>query len=165
MAANYYPILQATQAIINSLYLRDWNGIALPSAIRKLPKVDEEEIDTLPLLCIVPKDEPARRQPLCFGSPVAVGIPGYSPYYKVTYPVEIVWIVGGDRDFTSYLSFYMAWQSAIEAAFNLPDPLKAIVPSVWDVNVRPGLVIDRSIVNDNYDYGGLTVEVITSENN
>lgn len=150
MADNYYPILSAVKQIIDSLNLKDWNNNPLPSAIRKLPKADET-IDTLPLLCIVPENRPPQKTPISFG------------YYKVTYPVEVAWIVGGDRDYTSNLSSYTAWQTAISAAFNLPAALKAIVPAVWDANAKPGLVIDRAQVNDNYDYGGLTIDAITSE--
>lgn len=155
MADNYYPLLQAVQTIVNGLNLQDWNNRPVPNAIRKLPKVDES-IDALPLLCIVPKNEPPARQTLAFG-------PSGTPYYKVTYRIEVVWIVGGDRDFTSNLSTYTAWDHAIQHAFDSPASLKAKVSSVWDVNVRPGLIIDRSQVNDNYDYGGLTIEPITSE--
>lgn len=157
MAANYFPILQAVQAKINSLNLVDWNSNPLPNAIRKLPKVDEQ-IDTLPLLCIVPKDEAPQRKPLCFN------VASSSPYYRVSYPVEVVWIAGGDRDFTDNQSTYMQWQSAIAAAFNLPSSLSSSVPQVWDINVRLNPVINRSVVNDNYDYGGLIIEAITSEN-
>lgn len=152
MAANYYPILQAVQQIINALALRDWNNLPLPNAIRKLPKVDEG-IDTTPLLCIVPRAEPPVRKPIAFG-----------PIYRVTYPCEVVAIAGGNRDFSTNLSTYMGWQSAIAVAFNSPANLKSIVPAVFDVNVRLGLIIDREQVNNNYDYGGLTIEAITSEN-
>lgn len=154
MAANYYPILQAIKTIVDGLTLKDWNNNLLSSALRKLPKVDES-IDTLPLLCIVPKDEPAKRIPFAF----ATG----GPVYKVTYPCEVVAIAAGNRDFSTHLDTYMSWQSAIAAAFNTAANLKTLVPAVWDVNVRLGLIIDRAQVNDNYDYGGLTIDVATTE--
>lgn len=150
MAANYYPILQAVQAMIGSSLL-DWNSQPLPFAIRKLPKVDEQ-IDTLPLGCIVPPAREPEKIPIAFG-----------PTYKVTYPVEVVFIAGNNRDFTDHLNTYMGWQNSVSVLFNTRDALKQIVPAVWDVNVRLGLIIDRSQVNDNYDYGGLTIEVICNE--
>lgn len=150
-SANYYAILQAIKTIVDGLGLKDWNTSAVPSAIRKLPKVDEN-IDTLPLLAIVPKDEDPKRTPIAFG-----------PVYKVEYPCEVVAIASSNRDFTSHLDTYTAWQAAIAAAFNSPTSLKSLVSPVWDVNVSLNLVIDRGEVNDNYDYGGLTIEAITSE--
>ena len=149
--SNYYPILQAAKTIIDGLNLTDWNGNPLPSAIRKLPAV-EQEIDVLPLLAIVPKEDPPKRKCISFG-----------PAYTEEYPCEIVAIAPDNRDFTSHLDWYLGWHFAITQAFKLPAPVKAIVPAVWDVNVRPDLVIDRAQVNDNYDYGGLTLEVSTLE--
>ena len=148
---NYYPILQAVQSRINALALTDWNNNPLPNAIRKLPKVDET-IDALPLLCIALDDKPPKRQVITFG-----------PVYRVTYPVQVVWVADGNRDYTSNLSAYTNWEYQISNAFQTPAGLKASVASVWDVNVIPSLVLDRSEINDNYDYGGLTVEVVTTE--
>lgn len=153
MSANYFPALQAIQTMLQGANLVDWNGNALPFAIRKLPKVDEQ-IDTLPLCCIVPPSRAPDKRPVAFG-----------PIYKLTYPVEVVFVAGNNRDFTSNLSTYMAWNNQASVLFNTPAALKSLVPAVWDVNVRLGLIIDRSQVNDNYDYGGLTIEVVCAETN
>jgi len=152
LASNYNAILGAVQTIISALTLKDWNGNNLPIAVRKLPR-SGETIDTpLPILCIVPKEKPPNRKPYTFG-----------PFFKMTYPVEVVFVAAGNSDFTTNLNFYLGWLAEITSTFDLPAGIQATVPLVWDLNVVPDLVIDREEVNDDYDYGGLTIEVVTSE--
>ena len=146
-ASNYYTVLTAVKAVIDGLSLT-LNAAAVPSAVRKLPRA-EETIDALPLICVVPPQEPDSYEWNSFEG------------RNCQYPVEVVIVAAGNRDFTTNLDVYLSWRQAIRDAFK--GPLLSGAPTVWRTDVDPELVIDREQVNNDYDYSGLIVRCQSQE--
>lgn len=130
-------------------------ALALPGIVEvvvmKLPAV-EEELDTLPLIAIVPSEEDAEHRPYSYGNQA-----------EVVYPVEVVAISKGKRllaaegntDPNDNLSRHTGWQSRVWRSFY--DPRVLGIPGVWKCEIRPGKPVDRGAVNQNYDYVPVTL--------
>lgn len=146
--AVYNDILSAVQSQILSLGLT-FNAKSVPVTLRKLPAIIEE-VDTVPMIAVCPKDEPEEYKRI-----------GFEKTMQVTYQVEIVIIAPGNRDFESNLDVYLSWRESIRNLFRQP-PL-AGVPEVWMMMPKGEVPIDRDNVNSNYDYSGLVIEFTTVE--
>lgn len=152
----YWSILQAVQQVVGNLGLSTESNVLVPVNIRKLPKAEEKLDVPLPVIAVVPADKPPRREPLAFG----VGSGG--AIYQRIWPVEVVAISAGNRDFSqSGLSTYDTWHEAICSAFDTPTLEN--VPQVFDVNVEPDALLDREHLNEAYDYMGLLLEFTVAE--
>lgn len=114
--------------------------------VRKLPRVEENLGDTLPLIAICPKDTPERIE--------VASAESESGVFK-WYVVEIVVIAAGNQDFVSNMPAYFSWREQIMRSFQSAKPVD--VYGLYDTEMRPEVPIDRNRVNANYDYQGITV--------
>jgi hypothetical protein len=143
----YSDLLEAVRARVQSLGLP---GIAAV-AVMKLPAV-EEELDTLPLIAIVPAEEDAEHRPYA-----------YDNQAEVVYPVEVVAIntakrllgAEGNESANDDLSRHTGWQERVRHAFYNPRVLG--LAGVWKTEIRPGKPVDRGAVNQAYSYVPVTL--------
>lgn len=136
-------------------------GITTNVVARKLPS-PEEEIDTLPMVCVVPpeEDQPFRRA-------------SFENQAEWTVPVEMVVINKGKRlaaatgnpDVKDDLYTQTGWQERIAKTFY--DSQTLGVAGLWQTDISPGKPVDRGKFNQNYDYIPVTVRfrVLTTGNN
>jgi hypothetical protein len=148
-SSTYNTVLSKAQAAIAALGLQDWNSRNVPVLLRKLPK-NEEDLDSLPIIVVSPSEQPEKIKPIVFGANV-----------WVEYPVEIVIIAGGNQDYSTHLDFYLSWRDSIRRLFQAPTLAGAT--SVFDTRMEPELVINRALVNQNYDYSAIRVWFISAE--
>ena len=139
-ASVYYSILAAVQSLVQKAATQFNPQPAVE--LRKLPKVGET-LEVLPVLLVTPhpqpeKDEPADTEGRRF----------------VDYRIQVVHVAAGNRDFQSNLDLYLNWRQAVRRLFDAP--LLAGASQVYDTQVLPEVVIDRNLVNMNYDYSGLS---------
>lgn len=142
----YQDILNAVDARINSLALSH-QGSLIPVKQRKLPS-KEEEIDTVPLIVNCPQDRPEEIEQASFEADSGV---------FVTYHIETVLMFAGARDLLTNLDLVFSFREQMRRLFQGPPLLGTGInlPKVW--NVLPDLeyVLDRGMINQNYDYSGL----------
>lgn len=155
-SSNYLDVLNAVAGAISALGIT-FSGTPLPVAVRKLPRA-EEQIDTLPLVCVVPKDEPEGLEVLDFEGG-----------RDLAYPAEIVIVSAGNRDLNATsgaanqvgLDNHMNWRQQIRNS--LKGPSLSGAATVWHMETSMELVLDRELVNLDYDYSGLIVRCRSRE--
>ncbi len=153
----YNDILNAVKLNVDDLGLQ-FNSENVPSDIRKLP-VKEEVIDTLPLICISPHQQPEKVTQLSF-EPLDCGV-------QVEYMVEVVLIFSGGRNFATNLPLILNFRQSVRRLFQGP-PLVGLSISdgsslVWKIQAIPEYVFDYEELNNNYDYDGLAFVFTTAE--
>jgi len=126
-------------------------GITSNVVARKLPST-EEEIDTLPMVCVVPleEDQPFRRA-------------SFENQAEWTVPVEMVVVNKGKRllaatgnaDVKDDLYTQTGWQEKVAKAFY--DSQSLGITGLWQTEIAPGKPVDRGKFNANYDYIPVTV--------
>lgn len=122
-------------------------GVATPVVEqRKLPAV-AEELDTLPMVLVVPPTTPDEDVP--FDSEGA---------RKQTYGYQIVIVGAGNRDAVTNLDNWRDWRQQIADRFGTVRPIdyEGLLPPV---KVLHDAVIDRAAVAQNYDYSGMGLRV------
>ncbi len=148
-ASVWYDILTRIQSLIQGL---DLSGLSDANVkVRKLPKVGES-IDTLPCVLVSPGDSPEDVERLSFEDDSGV---------SVRYPADIVIVAAGNRDFSSNLDLYAGWRQSIRRLFQ-DDALDG-VDRVFRVDIEPKPLYDRGLLNQNYDYLGMSVWVTVAE--
>lgn len=155
MTVIYQDVLTEAKAKLQGLALP---GIASNVQVMKLPGVDEQ-IDTLPLLALVPADEPEEIKRLDFEGTK-----------NVTYVMEVVAISKGKKllgaegngDPNDNLFRQLDWRQQVRDLFYNQAALSA-VPQVRRITVAPGKPVDRRKVSQNYEYAAITVRVVTRE--
>ena len=143
----YNSILDAMVATIQSTNLA---GINLVEKA-KLPAAEESIDSPLPIIRVVPSENPERFEWTSYEGDVNVG-----------YEVQVVVIAAGNQTLVTGLDLLLNWRQLVRQAFGtraLP-----VVPSVFDIETNPEVVIDRTLVNQNYDYSGLGFVVWSAEN-
>ena len=145
----YHDLLQSTVNLIQSL------GLGITNIqITLLPKA-EEQLDTLPLVCVCPHEEPETISRAGFESSV----------YK-TYLIQVVIISAGNLvlDDTN-LPTYMSWRQAIARAFQ-QTPLPNFTSGdgyLWNVIPSFDAVVDKFRISEMYDYQSLSIRFFVSE--
>jgi hypothetical protein len=156
MDSTYRDILDEALAQVKLLALA---GISDNVFLMKLPGV-EEAIDVLPLVAIVPTEEPGEVKRVSFEGPK-----------QVRYSFDTVFIVKGKRllaltgnaDPNDDYYPVAAWRQQVVDLFFDPMSLKTAVASVKTTRVVPGPPLDRTRLAQNYDYSKLQVQVFTME--
>lgn len=122
-------------------------------SIRKLPAV-EETLDTLPAIIVSPKDRPEE-----------IKRSGFENNVDVIYTIEIVIVDAGNFNFTANLPLYLNWRQQLRYAFQQV-PISSI-PNVYIYNVVCDMEvpIDRTKINELYDYVPMAVRFWSSEIN
>ncbi len=150
--STYYNLLSIVKTTIEGLNLDGIDNANI--VIKKLPAV-EQKVDTLPMILVVPSDQPEDVKRFTFEKEVSI-----------TYRIEVVIVAAGNLDMSSTnLSTYLDWRQKIRKIFHQA-PLNTLgVPSsVWDIAVQPLQPLDRRLVNQSYDYQGLAVLFRSVEN-
>lgn len=149
MAASVYnSILDAVVSQVTNLGLV-FNMSPLPVMKMKLPKA-QETLDVLPLVAVAPGSEAERVEPA-----------GAEGTRFLTYRVDVVVIAEGNRDLVTNLDAYLSWRQQVRGLFK--GPLLAGVPQVWEVDTALLAPLDRGLVNQDYDYSGLSFRFHTVE--
>ena len=115
---------------------------------RKLPKA-QEELDTLPLICVAPADEKPRTKQISFGDT------------QVTYPVEVGIVRANNGDQLTGLDASADWLQKIRQRFGSPTLVG--VTAVFDTDPGQGKPVHRELIADNYDLASATLLFFTSE--
>ena len=137
----YYDILTSCQTAVQALGL---TGIANAQiVVRKLPKATDT-LETLPQIAICPAEEPEQVKPFTFEGKV-----------DVVYPVELVLIAAGNRDYSANLDAYLGHREKMRRAFQRPTLTGA--STVWDTEITPDPAYDRARLNSSYEYLGMRV--------
>lgn len=113
---------------------------------RKLPAV-AEELDTLPMILVVPPATPDRDVP--FDSEGA---------RLQEYGYQVVIVAAGNRDAVTNLETWRDWRQQIADRFGTVRPIDypGFLPPL---KVLHDAAIDRATVAMNYDYSGLTLRI------
>lgn len=147
-ASTYNAILDAVQSTVGDLSLLDWNNNVVPSAVRKVPK-REEDNDPTPLIVVYP------------AAPEAVENAATNGTVFVTYKVGVAVLAGGNADYTTHLATYLGWRESLRRAFQRYTAPS--VPTLWRVLVQPEDVLKQTLLDANYDFALLTVLLETCE--
>jgi hypothetical protein len=137
MASKYNDVLTTIASIVTGV-------VSCPVKIRKLP-VDQEVIDTTPLVCVVPDDRPE-----------GVSTTTFEGQADIVYAIQVVGIAlgGGNYDPTGNLP--LAWRQAVRTKFQT-GAAQALVPGWWLSEIQMGTPIDRGAISKLYDYTSMTV--------
>lgn len=147
----YQSILDTVKETVEGLELNGTGDPGAPTvAIRKLPKAGES-LDTLPMIVVSPSETPEEVRPLAFGG-----------VFRIRYRVEITVIRSGNRNVIKGLDICLDWRQQIRKALQVTGAFED-VDDVYDVDFTPEVVIDRNMVNSNYDYSALGLVVTTAE--
>lgn len=142
MADIYNPILDAVTAAILGLNLT-LGSRTVAVEKRKLPAV-QEEIDTLPLICVVPDPK------VLWDVPFATG-----GIRKRGYGTGIAVVSKGDHDARKHLADYTGWRDAI--ADLLARPPAGFPDGYLEHRIQLGVTIDPQKYSQNYDYSAMAV--------
>ena len=118
---------------------------------RKLPKVNET-LDALPVIIVCPSQTPEE-----------IGDASFDNLVDVFYNVDIVFVAANNQDQSTNLDEWLEWRQQIRRAFGQPDSITSTVASIWDIEIRPMAPLDRTQINNNYDYSGLTIRFKSQE--
>ena len=124
--------------------------------VRKLPSA-QETLDTLPLIIVCPND---------FGERITYL--GFEGNILVDYPVDIVVISTGNRDFSqANLETYMDWQRQIRDKYQQVPVLNAtpyLTQYCIGIECLPDAILNRRLINQSYDYIELVIHFKVIEN-
>jgi hypothetical protein len=161
MADIYPDILRTAEAALKALNLQGLvplHSAAANVVVRKLPAV-EEELDMLPMLCVVPSDEDEE-----------IARADFEGGKFCTHKFDVAFIAKGrllpaaegNADPNSDLYRQLGWRKRVRDLFF--DPVTFLsVGRIKGTTVKPGRPVDRNKVNQNYDYSIISVEVRTQE--
>ena len=123
----------------------------------KVPKA-EEGLEVLPVIYVSPGPPGSQRH-------WDTGTQGLGKTWRKRneYNVECVGIASSDHDNTTGMGDYFSWREQI-AQSTLVVPSTAGDPSVYDVEVVPGTVLDRPAWMANYDVTAISFRFICIEN-
>ncbi len=146
-------ILSAALAVLQGITFATSGTLSLPSANvkrRMLPHVDESLNDG-ELPCVI----------LAAGGPESEEIISFEGHKSVVYAVEVAVVAAANRDYATNEAVYEKWREQIKRAFGRAKIDGA--PSVYDVRINPGPLFDRSLLNQQYVYGSITLRISSCE--
>lgn len=124
-----------------------------PVVKRKAPK-REALVDAATQITVSTGGDPEQLSQLALGGVL-----------KVRYPVDVSIIAPNPDDYLTNLDTYTDWRESIRNKFRPPwtDPIVPGVAQVFDIDIDPGVFLDRDKIKDFYDYFTVRAWIITAE--
>lgn len=139
----YFSALGSVRDAVAALGL---DGISPSNVkVRMLPVV-RQVLDTLPCVIVCPSDQAEEVEPFSFEDDAA---------YEIVRGVDVVQVAANAADFSTNLGTYLRRSEQARRAFG--QQVVTNVPGVFRIRFRPWAPLDRSKLNQDYAYAGLTL--------